>query len=321
MPGSVLNEIENLSDLEIRKMRNFVGLLGAASLASLAHGAIAIQASSVAFVDISTTGTSIGTISDDSETTIAGATLNWTGNGLFAGGVSIRIGNNGGIIWGNSATDTFTGATEVGWYNAGPNNSNTPAGSMSSIGSMTAFNSGSAGNGGGVRQFIAPLWDDYTPVAGGATTSIRWQVVNNDLIVQWNRQDAFAATGTGDVTFQAIFRGGVSISSGASLVDFVYQDTLFQANQYQNDGGSATIGYKNWGINANANDVEFGIGGGGTGSTSDPAFGGLGMQPKVAGWVANGGNAGLPNSVSIIPAPGAIALLGLAGLVRARRRS
>lgn len=299
-------------------MKNVLGLLAVAGMATVANASISIQASNVSFVDISTTGTSIGAISDDSETTIPGATLNWGGNGLLAGGVSIRVGNNGAIIWGNSATDTFTSADQVGWYNAGPNNSNTPAGSMSSISAMTAFNTGSAGNGGGIRQFIAPLWDDYTPVSGGLTTSIRWQVIGADLIIQWNRQDAFAATGSGDVTFQAIFRGGVAIGAG-SLVDFVYQDTVFQANQYQNDGGSATIGFKNWGINAGANDVEFGIGGGGTSSTSDPTFGGLGMQPKVGGWVA-AANANLPKSVSIVPAPGAAALLGLGGLIAARRR-
>lgn len=289
-----------------------------AGLATVANAQIVIVPSAVNFVDISTTGTSIGSLSDDSETTVNG--LGWMGNGLLAGGVSIRIGNNGAIIWGTSAADTFTGADQAGYYNAGPLNSTTPAGSMSSIASMTAFNGAATGNGAGIRQFIAPLWDDYTPVTGGATTRIFTQVIGNDLIVQWNRQDAFAASGSGDVTFQAIFRGGVSLGSGASLVDFVYQDTVFQANQYQNDGGSATIGFKNWGITAGANDVEYGIGGGGTSATSDPTFtAGTGMQPKVSGW-AVGANSALTHSVSIIPTPGATALLGLGGLVAARRR-
>jgi MYXO-CTERM domain-containing protein len=301
-------------------MKNVLALLAVAGMAAGANAAIAIQASSVAFVDISTSGTSIGTISDDSETNLAGATHGWTGNGLFAGGVSIRIGNNGAIVWGNSATDTFAGATEIGYYNAGPLNSTSPAGSQTSIAGMTATNTGQSGNGGGIRQFVAPLWDDYTPVSS-TVTSIRWQVIAGDLIIQWNRQDAFAATGSGDVTFQAIFRGGVSIASGASLVDFVYQDTLFQANQYQNDGGSATIGYKNWGLNAAANDVEFGIGGGGASATSDPSFAsGTGRQAKVVGWAANGGTVGAPNSVSIIPTPGVLALAGMGGLLAARRR-
>lgn len=293
-------------------MKKVLGILAVAGMATVANAAITIQASSVAFVDISTTGTSIGTISDDSETTVNG--IGWAGNGLFAGGMSVRIGNNGAIIWGTSAADTFTGATEIGFYNAGPNNVN-----QTSIATAPALNTSTSGNGGGVRQFIAPLWDDYVPVSGGTTSSVRWQVIGNDLVIQWNREDAFAASGSGDVTFEAIFRGGVAFGSGQSFVDFVYQDTVFQANQYQNDGGSATIGYKNWGLNANANDVEYGIGGGGTSSTSDPAFGGLGMQPKVSGWVT-GSDPNLTHSVSIVPAPGAVALLGLGGLVAGRRR-
>lgn len=293
-------------------MKKVLGLLAVAGMATVANAAITIQASNVAFVDISTTGTVAGTLSDDSEHTITGH--GWGGNDLFAGGVAFRVGNNGAIVWGNSAADTFTNATEVGYYNAGPNNT----GDLS-IAAMTAANGSETGNGNNLRQFVCPLWDDYLPVSGGTISSIRWQVIGLDLIVQWNREDAFAATGSGDVTFQAIFRGGVTIGSGQSLVDFVYQDTLFQANQYQNDGGSATIGYKNWGLNANANDVEFGIGGGGTSATSDPAFNGLGMQPKVGGWVSSA-NQALPHSVSIVPAPGALALVGLGGLVAARRR-
>jgi hypothetical protein len=286
------------------------GLLAAG--VSAANAAIIIQASNVPFVDISGTGATVpGAISDDSEHTVV---TGWVGNGLFAGGTNIRIGNNGAILWGNAPADAYAGATEAGYYNAGPNNVGD-----TSIATMTAANGSDSGNGANLRQYVMPLWDDYVPVSGGATSSVRWQVIGNDLIVQWNREDAFAATGSGDVTFEAIFRGGVAINSGASLVDFVYQDTLFQVNQYQNDGGSATIGYKNWGLNANANDVEFGVGGGGTSSTSDPAFNGLGMQPKVGGWVANA-NPNLTHSVSILPEPASLSLIVLAGLGMLRRR-
>ncbi|HYF14213.1 MAG TPA: hypothetical protein VD971_03975 [Phycisphaerales bacterium] len=302
-------------------MKKVIGLLALAGLAGVANAAVVIQASNVAFVDISTTGTLVtGSVSDDSEHTIAGATHGWVGNGLFAGGVSIRVGNNGAILWGNSATDTFASADNVGYYNPGPLNSTAPAGSQTSIATMAPVNgTGSTANGNGLRQLVAPMWDDMTTTTGGLT-NIRWQVIANNLIIQWTNEDHFAATGTGTITFQAIFRGGVSINSGQSLVDFVYNDTLYAANQYQNDGGSATIGYKNWGINPNANDVEFGIGGGGASATSDPTFAsGTGMQPKVSGWAA-GANSTLPHSVSIIPAPGALALAGLGGLIAARRR-
>lgn len=297
-------------------------IIALGALAVGANAQITINASSVAYTDISTSGTSVGTISDDSETTITGAALTtagWAGNELLAGGVSIRVGNNGGLLWGNSATDTFLNADQVGYYNAGPNNAG-----ATSIAAMPAANGASTGNGGsGARQFLMPLWDDYTPVSS-TVTSIRWQVIANDLYISWIKEDAFAAAGAGDVTFQAVIRGGVTIASGSALVDFVYQDTQFQALQYQNDGGSATIGYKNWGLVAAANDVEYGIGGGGTSSLSDPAYNGLGMQPKVAGWVAADNNA-LTHSVTIqgVPEPGTMAALGLGAIavIRKRRKS
>ncbi|XVJ59387.1 MAG: hypothetical protein HEQ23_08270 [Tepidisphaera sp.] len=292
-------------------------ILASLALASGAAASITIGASAVRFVDISTTGTSIGTLTDDSETTVAAAAHGWIGNGLFSGGRSFRVGNNGGILWGSSATDTFTGADQIGYYNAGPLNSD----GQTSIASLSASNSAQAGNGAGLRQFIAVLWDDYFPSAAGGT-NIRYQVINNDLIVQWTNQDHFAAQGAGFVTFQAIFRGGVALDSGQSLVDFVYQDTLYQTNQYQNDGGSATIGYKNWNLLAGANDVEYGIGGGGNSAFGDPTFAdGTGRQAKVSGW-AQGGDSSLTHSVSIIgvPTPGTAALLTLGGLVAYRRR-
>lgn len=292
--------------------------LGAAAVG--AHAQIAINASSVAFVDISGTGTSVGTISDDSESTVTGSALTtagWTGNGLLAGGVSIRVGNNGGLIWGNSATDAFSGATDVGYYNASPLNSGTPT--ATSIATMASANGASNGNGGGVRQFLAVLWDDNTP---GTGASIKWQVIGSDLIVQWTNEDHFAAAGTGTITYEMIAHGGVSIGSGSSLVDFVYNDTLYAASQYQNDGGSATIGYKNWSLNALANDVEYGVGGGGTSSVSDPAFGDSSMKPKVGGWSSSADGA-LTHSVTIqaVPEPTSIAAIGLGaiGLIRKRR--
>jgi hypothetical protein len=296
-------------------MRNVLSVLALAGLASAAGAGITIQASNVSFMDISSTGTSIGSISDDSETAIAGSALaGFSGNLLVAGGMSIRIGNNGGLLWGTSATDTFTGATDVGYYNAGPNHSG-----ATSIASMTASNTSDSGNGAGIRQFFAVLWDDNFPSSSASpATNIRYQVIAGDLVVQWTNEDHFAAQGAGFVTYEAIFRGNAA--PGASLVDFVYQDTLYQPSQYQNDGGSATIGYKNWGLNGFANDVEYGIGGGGTSSTSDPTFAsGTGMQPKVGGWAA-AANSSLTHSVSIIPAPGAGAVLGLAALAAGRRR-
>lgn len=288
-------------------LRRILGLSGLVAGAAVASASINIVATNTPFLDIQGTGTSVGAISDDSESVITGAALNgagFAGNGLLAGGVSVRVGNNGAVIWGNSATDTFANATEVGYINS-------PA-----FGSMAASNLTDRGNGGsGPRQFLAPLWDDNFPGTGATT---RWQVIAGNLYVQWTNQDHFNAQGNGTITYQMIVYGGVSIGSGQKLVEFVYQDTLYDAQRYQNDGGSATIGYKNWGINPNANDVEWGIGGG-TDSLGDPAFGGTNMQPKVAGWAA-GENQGLTHSVAIVPEPTSLALIALGGLATALRR-
>jgi hypothetical protein len=298
----------------MKKLSWIAAMAGLAVLPMAANAGIAIQASTRAFGDISGTGASVGTIGDDTENVITGASLaGFAGNELLAGGVSVRVGNNGAVIWGNAVADTFTNATEIGWANANATNA-----TATSIAAMAASNTSTAGNGNNARQFIAPLWDDNFPGTGAST---KWQLVGSDLVIQWTNQDHFNAQGTGTITYQMIVHGGVTIASGLPLVSFVYQDTSYSANQYQNDGGSASIGYKNWGLNANANDVEFGISGGAGATTTDPAFGGANQQPKVAGYVESG-NGQLPHAVEIvgIPAPGSIALLGLGGLIAGRRR-
>lgn len=289
-------------------MKTAAFLLAAAAMPLLASAQIVIQPSSSAFVDISVSGTAVpGALGDDNEHVVTGAALTsagWTGNGLLAGNVSIRVGNNGSILWGNDVADAFTNATEIGWTNS------------TTFMSMAAANTGQFGNGGsGPRQMLAVLWDDNTPASSG--TSIKYQVIGGDLIVQWTNEDHFNATGA-TVTYQMIARGGVALNSGNALVEFLYQDTFYNTNQYQNDGGSATIGYKNWTGLAGANDVQFGLGGG-TDTTSDPAFNGTNMQPKVSGSVS-GANPALPHGVRIIPAPGALALVGMGGLLASRRR-
>src|SRR5690349_18429413 len=104
-----------------------IGLLavvGLAAATSAASAQISLISSSVPFTDIIVSGTSVGSASDDSELVLTGAQLTgagFNGNGLLAGNCSIRVGNNGAVIWGNSATDTFTNATEIGWANPNAN--------------------------------------------------------------------------------------------------------------------------------------------------------------------------------------------------------
>jgi hypothetical protein len=153
---------------------------------------------------------------------------------------------------------------------------------------MAAANGVDTGNGGltAGTSMLCPLWDDHTPTTGQTANALRWQVIGGNLILQWSNEDHYGITGTGFVQFQAIVYGGATIGSGLPLVDFVYNDTFYSASTYPNDGGSATIGYKNWGAIAGANDVQYGLGGGND-TVTDPAFGGANMQPKVGGYASN----------------------------------
>jgi hypothetical protein len=248
-----------------------LGALAAVGLVSTTASAqIMISPTTTAFTDISVTGTNVGAASDDSEINITSAQLTAAG---FAGNqllplATIRIGNNGAILWNAAAGD-------VGYINS------------TTFPTMLGVNSATMGNGGAQAgvSFLCPLWDDNTPAAGQGANAQRWQVIGGNLIVQWFNQGHFNAT-SGTVQYEAIIYGGATIASGAPLVDFVYNDTLYAASQYQNDGGSATIGYKNWGTVATANDVQYGLGGGND-TIGDPAFGGTNMQPKVGGYAAN----------------------------------
>jgi hypothetical protein len=137
---------------------------------------------------------------------------------------------------------------------------------------------------------MMPWWDDLFPVAGGSS-GIWWQESGNTLTIQWHDQDAFGAVGTGTVRFQMkLFNTG---SNGATLAQFIYDDAEFAVGSTQNNGGSGTIGY----------------------STASPAGAGL----NNAQWSFNTQSIQTGSVLTIIPAPGALALLGLGGLVAGRR--
>lgn len=262
--------------------RSLVATVAFGTLSTLASAQISISASNTPFTDISATGTSPGASTDDAEFNVASASLSaagFTGNELLAL-TNIRIGNNGCVIWNSTAG-------EVGYINS------------TVLPTMAPLNGTNNGNGGltAGQQFVCPLWDDNTPATGQGSNALDWQVISGNLIIQWSNEDHFNAAGAGTVQYQMIVYSGRTIASGLPLVEFVYNDTLYAASQYQNDGGSSTIGYKNWGVLANANDVEFGLGGGND-TITDPAFGDPTMKPKVGGWAANS-DPSLPKSVVI----------------------
>ncbi len=139
----------------------------------------------------------------------------------------------------------------------------------------------------GAVGVMQPWWDDLFP---SATTAggIWWTQTSDTLIIQWHNQDHFSATGTGTVRFQLkVFSGG------PALAQFIYDDAEFSATATQNNGGSATIGY----------------------STASPAAPGL----NNVQWSFNTTSIQTGSVLTVIPAPGALALLGLGGLVAGRR--
>jgi hypothetical protein len=279
---------------------NCAVILALTGLCASVHAAITIGPSNRPFTSIAASGTSVGAITDDSELIVTGAALTamgWAGNDLLPANRSIRVGNNGAILLGNSATDAFGNATEIGYANCNANNVG-----ATSIATMTAINDTVEGNGGlAPRQMVCVLWDDNFP-STSVVTSCRYQVMSGNLIVQWTNEDHFAAQGSGVITYEVVFYGGATIASGAPIIEFVYDDTLYGAQQYQNDGGSAAIGFKNWNINTSANDLEFGTSGGSGALTTDPAFNDASMHPKVAGWTSSA-NSSLPHSVVIAGVP------------------
>jgi hypothetical protein len=142
---------------------------------------------------------------------------------------------------------------------------------------------------GSQRQALFPYWDDmFTPVG-----NVWHQTVGGTLIVQWTRSHFnFGTTGTNSGTFQLKVFNGADGSAGAPWAQFIYTDLDFGSTSL-NDGASATIGYQ---ASVASKDVQWSF--------------------NTAGAVV----AGNVLSLVAIPSPGALALLGVAGLIGSRRR-
>ncbi|NHM07663.1 hypothetical protein G4D82_10550 [Flavobacterium sp. CYK-4] len=123
--------------------------------------------SGVSFIDINTTGTSVGTVSDDSEHNITMPAFTFNGISYTAA----RVGMNGAIALGSTTGDISTANAAL------PSTAN------------------GAGN-----IFLAPLWDDLDIQSGA---SVKTQTVGNLFIIQYTTatHDDLAST-TDSVTFQ-----------------------------------------------------------------------------------------------------------------------
>jgi hypothetical protein len=119
----------------------------------------------VSFIDIATSGTSVGTLGDDLEYNITFPSFTFNGVAY----TSARVGTNGVIVFGATTGDVPTA------------NAALPATTIT------------AGN-----VFLAPYWDDLDVNLAG---TIKTQTVGNVFIVQWTGIDHNLFT-TGGITFQ-----------------------------------------------------------------------------------------------------------------------
>jgi hypothetical protein len=153
---------------------------------------------------------------------------------------------------------------------------------MLTISSVTTFTN-AALSGASVRGYY-PFWDDLrSDNAGPPPGTIYYANLPGVTIVQWNNIGTFAG-GTGTGTFQIqIFDG----SSGV-LAQYIYPDVDFGGTG--SFAASATIG-----------------------AVADVANG-------FAQWSFNTASIQNGSVLTILPAPGSLALLGLGGLLAGRRR-
>jgi hypothetical protein len=155
-----------------------------------------------AFENISATGTPLNLLDDDEANISLPFAFNFYGTNY----TSLRIGNNGGCIFGN-AGDIWAG------------NFTLPDASI-----------------GGSQAAIFPFWDDLDDDQGNVFWEVRGAAPNRRLIVQWNNRDMFgSACGTCGVTFQAV------LYEADFRITFVYQD-VDAGDPVFNLGASATIG-------------------------------------------------------------------------------
>lgn len=163
--------------------------------------------SGIAFIDIGTSGISVGPIGDDSESNVT-LPSPFVYNGISY--TTARIGNNGVLVFGSTGGDIY-------WVN-------TPL-------PQTANNS-FAGLGNAGNAAICAYWDDLLP---GGGSSIRTQTIGSKYIVQWTMEDNYNASGVGTITFQ------IQLDLTTNQVHLVYPDVVFGVPGVDN-GASATIG-------------------------------------------------------------------------------
>jgi len=150
------------------------------------------------FEDISTTGTSLG-LTDDGEENIL-LPFEFDLDGQVSS--DIRVGNNGGVLFGTTTGELFAGNL--------PLDGQTPR--------------------------IVPFWDDFDDEIGDVYWEVRGTAPARRVIIQWDDRPHFPGqTEIDPATFQLV------LFETTNDILFVYNDVLFDDPDFDN-GQSATIG-------------------------------------------------------------------------------
>lgn len=209
---------------------------GVAAAAGLALSATAnaqyeiVNSIAGTFTDISGTGTSLGSVSDDSVFSFSSS----VGNALFPAG-TVTVCSNGWLCAG-SATAASYGNVPI------------PATGIPVPAVGLPFTTGTNG-------YLLPFWDDLDPDPDPNGQTLYWQEIGGVLIVQWNNISHFSNAAGATVTFQVqVFSNP---GAGQPHVQFLYPDPEFGGTHAANDfGASATVGYFN-DANGNAGNVQW----------------------------------------------------------------
>lgn len=180
-------------------MKKITLLISTVFLTITSYGQLTVDdTDTTPFEDISTTGTEL-MLTDDGEENIV-IPFDFDLDGQVSS--DIRVGNNGGVLFGTTTGDLFSGNLPLA----------------------------------GQTPRIVPFWDDFDDELGGVFWEIRGTAPLRRVIIQWDDRPHFPGdTEIDPATFQLV------LFETSNDILFVYEDVLFDDPDFDN-GQSATIG-------------------------------------------------------------------------------
>lgn len=180
-------------------MKKITLLFSAFLISIVSYGQLMVNdADTTSFEDISATGTPLGLTDDGEENIVIPFEFNLDGQISS----DLRIGNNGGVLYGVTEGDLFAGNLPLD----------------------------------GQSPRIVPLWDDFDDETGDVYWEVRGTAPARRVIIQWDDRPHFPGTTEIDpATFQLV------LFETTNDILFVYDDVLFDDPDFDN-GQSATIG-------------------------------------------------------------------------------